>query len=164
MTVEEARRLFAYNDWANGRLTETLKRLPPGKTTETVQSSFSSLRDTCAHILMAEWNWLRRWLREDRVPPPRAGKDGTVDEVAAAFSEIQTDRNAFLARLSDTDLAVPDWYRETRGPDHAYSLEDMFRHVVSHSAYHRGQATTQLRQLDEEPPGTDFILFVREGH
>jgi uncharacterized damage-inducible protein DinB len=163
MTVEEARRLFAYNDWANGRLTETLKRLSPEKTTATVPSSFSSLRDTYAHILMAEWNWLRRWLRKDQASPPRAGKDGTVNEVAAAFSEIQADRNAFLARLSETDLAVPDWYRETRGPDHAYSLEDMFRHVVNHSAYHRGQAATQLRQLGEAPSGTDFILFVREG-
>jgi uncharacterized damage-inducible protein DinB len=91
-------------------------------------------------------------------------KEGTVPEVAAAFTELQQERNALLARLTNADLAVPDWYRETRGPDHAYSLADMFRHVVHHSACHQGQATTQLRQLDEEPPGTDFILFVREGH
>ena len=163
MTIEEARRLFAYNDWANGRLGDALGRLPPEKTSATVKSSFSSLRDTYAHMLTAEWVWLRRWLREDWGSPPPVVKEGTVPEVSAAFSEVQEERNDLLARLTDADLAVPDWYRETRGADHAYSLADMFRHVVNHSAYHRGQATTQLRQLDEEPPGTDFILFVREG-
>lgn len=164
MTIDEARRLFAYDDWANGRLADALKRLPAEKTTAKVTSSFSSLRDTYAHILVAEWVWLRRWLREDWGSPPPVMKEGTVPEVAAAFTELQEERNALLARLTNADLAVPDWHRETRGPDHAYSLADMFRHVVGHSAYHRGQATTQLRQLDEEPPGTDFILFAREGH
>lgn len=163
MTIDEARRLFAFNDWANDRLSETLKRLSPEKTTATAESSFSSLRDTHAHILAAEWRWLRRWLREDQGAPPPAVKQGTVGEVAAALAEVQDERRSLLTRLSDADLKVPDWYRETREPAHTYSLDDMFRHLVNHSTYHRGQATTQLRQLGETPPGTDFILFVREG-
>jgi uncharacterized damage-inducible protein DinB len=164
MTIEEARRLFAYDDWANDRLADTLKRLPPEKTSATVKSSFSSLRDTYAHIVVAEWVWLRRWLREDWGSPPPEAKDGTLDEVTAALSQVQAERRDLLARLSDADLRVPDWFRETRGPENAYSLEDMFHHIVNHSAYHRGQAATQLRQLGVAPPGTDFILFVREGH
>ena len=163
MTIDGARRLFEFNDWANDRLSDTLKRLPPEKATANVESSFSSLRDTHAHILSAEWRWLRRWLREDQGSPPPAVRQGTVGEVAVALAEVQDERRSLLARLSDADLKVPDWYRETREPAHAYSLDDMFRHLVNHSTYHRGQAATQLRQLGETPPGTDLILFVREG-
>jgi uncharacterized damage-inducible protein DinB len=30
---------------------------------------------------------------------------------------------------------------------------------VNHSSYHRGQLTTQLRQLGARPLPTDFLLF-----
>jgi uncharacterized damage-inducible protein DinB len=36
--------------------------------------------------------------------------------------------------------------------------------VVMHSQYHRGQNASRLRELGGEPPLTDFIAWVGEGH
>jgi uncharacterized damage-inducible protein DinB len=41
-------------------------------------------------------------------------------------------------------------------------MADLIRHVVNHSTYHRGQLATQLRQLGQIPPATDFIVYRRE--
>ncbi len=38
----------------------------------------------------------------------------------------------------------------------------MFRHVVDHGSYHRGQVITMMRQLGVKPPSTGLILFYRE--
>jgi len=35
-------------------------------------------------------------------------------------------------------------------------------HLVNHSSYHRGQLAGMMRQLGVKPPGTDYIVFVRE--
>jgi len=35
--------------------------------------------------------------------------------------------------------------------------------VVNHSTYHRGQVSTQLRQLGLTPPNTDLITYLRQA-
>jgi uncharacterized damage-inducible protein DinB len=37
------------------------------------------------------------------------------------------------------------------------------QHVANHSTYHRGQIALMMRQLDAEPPATDFHVFLVEG-
>lgn len=43
------------------------------------------------------------------------------------------------------------------------TLHDTMLQVISHSAYHRGQVNTRLRELGEKPPLTDFIAWVWMG-
>jgi uncharacterized damage-inducible protein DinB len=51
---------------------------------------------------------------------------------------------------------------ELDGQPFAHPLGKLMRHVVNHSTYHRGQLATQLRQLGQTPPNTDFTRFLRE--
>jgi len=162
MTVEEARALFAYDDWANGRLVEAVERLTAEQSGKTIASSFPSLRETVAHIVMAEWFWLHRWLGENPTKAPAWESGSSLTEVQKALAGVQSDRGALLDRLSDEALAEPAPYRDKGGGEHHQRLGDQMRHVVNHSTYHRGQAATQLRQLGETPPGTDLILYLRE--
>jgi uncharacterized damage-inducible protein DinB len=53
-------------------------------------------------------------------------------------------------------------YRTLAGQSYRNSLADLVRHVVNHSTYHRGQAATQLRQLQVVPPSTDFVRYRNE--
>jgi uncharacterized damage-inducible protein DinB len=85
LSLAELKRLQAYDDWANGRLFDSLAALSEEQSARKQTSSFPSLRETVAHILGAQ------------------------------------------------------------------------------ATYHRGQATTLLRQLGATPLGTDFVLFVREN-
>jgi uncharacterized damage-inducible protein DinB len=41
-----------------------------------------------------------------------------------------------------------------------YTLEQMVHHLTMHSAYHRGQLATLLRQLDVVPPTTDYLVYL----
>jgi uncharacterized damage-inducible protein DinB len=49
----------------------------------------------------------------------------------------------------------------TSGGEYVHSYRQMFRHVVNHSSYHRGQVVTMMRQAGVKPPSTDLILFYR---
>jgi uncharacterized damage-inducible protein DinB len=61
MTPEEIRTLFDYNTWANHRTLEAAAALPNEQFTKPMSSSFSSVRDTLAHICGAEWLWQERF-------------------------------------------------------------------------------------------------------
>src|SRR5262245_43524489 len=61
MTPEEVRILYDYNAWANHRQMNAASALTPEQFTKPLGSSFSSVRDTLAHICGAEWIWLERF-------------------------------------------------------------------------------------------------------
>jgi uncharacterized damage-inducible protein DinB len=45
----------------------------------------------------------------------------------------------------------------------APTFHETLLQVAMHSAYHRGQVSTKLRELGGEPPLTDFIVWVWTG-
>src|SRR5271156_6161507 len=61
MNVEDFRRLYDYNSWANHRTLDACAPLSEEQFTRDLRSSFRSLRDTMVHISWAEWLWLERW-------------------------------------------------------------------------------------------------------
>ena len=78
------------------------------------------------------------------------------------LSDVEAQRAAFLAGLSEARLGEAVRYRTLKGDEYENALGDLLRHVLNHSTYHRGQAATQLRQLGATPPATDLILYLRE--
>jgi uncharacterized damage-inducible protein DinB len=61
------------------------------------------------------------------------------------------------ARLAET-VEVP-WFR----PALKISVRHALTQAAMHSHYHRGQNATRLRELGGVPPGTDFIVWLRDG-
>ena len=61
MSPDEIRPLFEYNAWANRRSLAAVEKLNVEQFTKPMGSSFSSVRDTLAHIYGAEWIWLERF-------------------------------------------------------------------------------------------------------
>ena len=51
-------------------------------------------------------------------------------------------------------------YRNLKREEWEYTLEQMVHHLTMHSAYHRGQLATLLRQLDVVPPTTDYLVYI----
>lgn len=70
LDVSEARELFGYSAWANGRVFEAAEALTTGPLSATIASSFPSIRGTLAHIVATEWIWLRRWRGESPAAAP----------------------------------------------------------------------------------------------
>jgi len=161
MNLDEARSLFAYTEWANAQIFAVIDRLTEEQYTRTIESSFPSIQDTLAHVISAEWIWLRRWGGESPTVAPSWTVGASRETLHEQAAEVEGERAAFLDSLNDDSLAAVISYRSMRGDPFAYPLAEQVRHVANHSTYHRGQLTTMLRQVGATPPATDWLVFQR---
>ena len=160
--LETVRELFTYNTWANRRIFEALAQFPPEEYLRDLRSSHGGIHGTLAHIVGAEKIWLSRWTGGP-VPAVLQGKDvASLAELRAIWEDVETERTAFLSGLSDRRLEETLAIKTTKGEEFVHTYGEMFRHVVDHSSYHRGQIVTMLRQLGVKPPSTGLIMFYRE--
>ena len=141
MNADDARRLYAYTDWANDRILAVSAELSNEQLTRNIESSFSSIRGTLAHIAFAEWLWLA--------------------DLTESFRAIASDRRMYLAGLPDDGPDSLLHYRSTKGDPFSMPLRDLLVHCANHSTYHRGQVVTMLRQVGATPPNTDYTQFAR---
>ena len=162
MDLNHIRELYQYNRWANRRALSAAAKLDGEKFTRPMGNSFSSVRDTLAHIIGAEWIWLERWL--GRFPKALLDADSfpSLRSLEDRWERVESDQKQFIQTLTrerfDQDLA----YINRVGERFSYALWQQMVHVVNHSTYHRGQITTLLRQLGAEPAVTDFLAYYDE--
>jgi uncharacterized damage-inducible protein DinB len=161
MTTDEVRELFAYGVWANALVFDAAAALSEEQLHHSVASSFPSVGGTLAHIVGAEWVWLRRWLGESPSNFPDWVSKPVQSDLRARLSAVEHERETFLGGLVDADLGRTISYRTLGGQTFSDPLGKLMKHVVNHSTYHRGQLVTQLRQLGHKPPSTDLILYLR---
>ncbi len=159
--IEELRELYAFNRWATARVLDAVARLDDAAFTRELGSSFSSVRDTLAHMVVAEWIWLERWHGRSPTERPAWYAVAGLDGLRAVWQDIDRAREALLAQLTDAELQRPAAYRTMSGEPYSNTLAQMLRHVVNHSTYHRGQVVAMLRQLGAEGVSTDLIDFYR---
>lgn len=159
MDVERIRALFEFNRWANGQLLAAVSALGPEDWTRDLKNSFPSVRDTLAHIMWAEWIWLRRWKGTSPKLVLDPAEFATVTVLWTKWSEVEREQADFVAGLTEESLSTVIEYVNTRGESFSYPLWQMLQHVVNHSTYHRGQITMMLRQLGATPVATDFLVF-----
>src|ERR1700680_589283 len=104
MTPEEIRLLFAYDAWANARDVEACAALTPEQFTRALGSSFTSVRDTLAHILGAQWIWTERFHGRATVGLPKTDQYADIASLRAGWAGVEHDLHAFVGRLSAADL------------------------------------------------------------
>ena len=162
MTPEVMRQLFAYDAWANRRSLGACAALTPEQFTQDLGSSFSSVRDTLAHIVGAQFVWLERF--HGRVPPGLLPPSDFPDlaSLTARSGELQQSLTDYVNGLSAEDLAGKFEYRDLKGNAHSNVRWHVLQHLANHGTYHRGQVATLLRQLGVKPVSTDLIAFYRE--
>ncbi|HET9836586.1 MAG TPA: DinB family protein, partial [Candidatus Angelobacter sp.] len=153
------RELYLYNHWANQRTLASIEPLSVEEFTRAMGNSFSSVRDTLAHILGAEWIWLERWLGRSPRALLSAADFPTLSGLRARWETVEQDRNHFLEALTPERLQQSIAYINLQGKPYEYLLWQQMLHVVNHSSYHRGQIVTLLRQLGRKPENTDFLLY-----
>jgi uncharacterized damage-inducible protein DinB len=109
------------------------------------------------HILAAELLWLSRI----------AGKPAPLPvwpELSLKECEQQMDRisSELPESLWREKLSRPVSYTNSKGEPWTSTIEDILTHVVIHSAYHRGQIASDLRNAGHEPAYTDYIHALRQ--
>jgi uncharacterized damage-inducible protein DinB len=162
MSPDDIGFLYDYNAWANQRSLNSAAALTVEQFTKPLGSSFSSVRDTLAHIWGAEWIWMERF--EGRSPAclPDVGQFHDISALQTRWHEDEARLNKFVARVTQTDLDGAHEYRTLKFGQYTNPLWLSMQHLVNHGTYHRGQITTMLRQLNAKPLSTDLIHFYRE--
>lgn len=162
MSPEEIRPLYEYNAWANQRSLAAAQKLTVEQFTKPMGSSFSSIRDTLAHIYGAEWIWLERFQGRSPSALPNMSQFPDVQTLREAWLVHEERLLAFVAGLTQADLDRTMEYKTLKFGVYSNPLWQSMLHVVNHGTYHRGQVTTLLRQLGAQPVLLDLMHFYRE--
>jgi uncharacterized damage-inducible protein DinB len=162
MTPQEMQLLFTYNDWANKRALQAASALTPEQFTKPLGNSFSSVRDTLAHMYGAETIWLLRFKGESPSAFPDTSQITDIAALEAKWNPIAADLLNFVNGLTQEDIDCIVEYKTMKFGVYSNPLWQSLQHVVNHGTYHRGQITTMLRQLGAQPILTDLMHFYRE--
>ena len=150
--LERLHRLFTYDDWANREALASLRKAgsPPERSLEVF-----------AHILGAKQLWLDRLRRSKQGTP--VWPELSLDRCKAALADQEIGWNDYFEDLSAQDFDREIEYVNSKGEAWSSTVGDILNHVLLHSAYHRGQIASALREAGREPAYTDFIHAVRQG-
>jgi uncharacterized damage-inducible protein DinB len=162
MTPEEVRVLFDYNAWADRRALDSAEGLTAEQFLKQMGSSFSSVRDTLAHIWGAEWVWLERFQGRSPASLPDVGQFAELAALRARWAEEEQRMQKFIARITQEDLDRVFEYRTFKFGQYSNPMWQSMQHVVNHGTYHRGQVATMVRQLGGTPLASDLMHFYRE--
>ena len=161
MNLADVRRLYAYTEWANAQIFAAADALSDEQYSRRIESSFPSISATLAHVISAEWIWLRRWKGESPQVAPDWAAGAPRPALHEKMREVEDERRELLDSLNEDALATIIAYRSIKGDPFAYPFADQLIHMANHSTYHRGQLTTMLRQVGAVPPATDWLVFQR---
>jgi uncharacterized damage-inducible protein DinB len=162
MTPEEMVALYDYNAWADRRVVEAAGALSKEQFVEPLGSSYSSVRDTLAHILGVEWLWLERFGGRSPASIPDGNEFTEISSLKARWTEFEPALLKFVRGLTQAELERVMEYKTMKFGVYRNPLWQSMLHLVNHGTYHRGQITTMLRQLGAQPILTDLMHFYRE--
>lgn len=149
--ADSLRRQFAYNAWANREVLAA------------IQKNGGSERATqlMSHILAAERVWLERLKQQPQTVPVWPKPDVHQCETDAAdLAQLWHD---YLDLITAGDVSQEISYKNSKGESWSSAIADILTHVVTHSAYHRGQIASHMREKGQTPAYTDYIHAVRQG-
>lgn len=152
MLLEELRRLFRYDEWANREVITVLRGMgaPPPRSLKVV-----------AHIVAAEQLWLDRLKQRPQSMP--VWPELTLDQTEDAQDALVQRWAEYFGGLTPAALHMPAGYTNSKGEKWSSRTQDVLLHVVMHSGYHRGQIASEVRASGHVPVYTDFIHAVRQG-
>lgn len=162
MGIEDLTELYAYNGWANERVRDSIQDLDPEVFQRDLGASFGSLQGTVAHLVSAQWNWLRRWQGPSANQPLPSDAFANPAEANRRWVEVDRALAGFVDGLDAGSLQRSIALTGPEGRPYSSPLWRAMQHVVNHSSYHRGQIAAMLRQVGATPQATDLMLYYRE--
>jgi uncharacterized damage-inducible protein DinB len=149
--ADSLRRQFAYNAWANGEVLATIRK--NGGSERSVQ--------LMSHIVAAERLWLERLKQQPQTVAVWPKPDLAQCEADAA--DLAQQWHDYLDLITAGDVSQEIFYKNSKGEPWSSTIVDILTHVIMHSAYHRGQIASHMREKGQTPAYTDYIHAVRQG-
>lgn len=161
MTRDEAVQLFSHMEWADALIWTSVAAVEAAHRDHTVMERLH-------HVHVVQRIYLQMWLGD-----PDRGRElstfGDISEVQTWARDYYRALWEFVDRLDTRTLSgrvefpwaeeLVKWFGEARPA----TVHETITQVSMHSAHHRGQLCTLIRQLGGEPPLVDFIGWVWMG-
>ncbi|HEY3523754.1 MAG TPA: DinB family protein [Candidatus Limnocylindrales bacterium] len=153
--------LFGHLYWIRDRILDAADEVDV-PLTDPHPVTIRDLRRTLIHELDVEWSWRRRLQQADRTDFPR--HDGeldpddfpTIESIRAWWTTDEAEMRAWLATLSDAELAGPCGVeRRTSHP-----LWFHLQHVYTHGLQQFSDAATLLTAAQASPGEIDFLEYA----
>ena len=145
--------LFRHQAYADASLLMAIQR-------HEVALKDEELRILLHHTLIAHRFWLHLSQGLPFSVEAENAVPATLDSIITGYKETQTQENAWLERLEESDLTrtVESPYLANR----KVAVREALMKVCLHSQGHRAQCAMRLRMLGGEPPSLDYIVWLKE--
>jgi uncharacterized damage-inducible protein DinB len=157
---DDLRSLFAYNRWANDLVVESVRRLAPHQYIGEPAPGWTSIRATLVHLADATWIWARRLQGEAVAARMTEAEVPELDDVVRLLDRGHDAFDRLVATLTPEQLGASWSYRNIEGKEFRVPLWAVYRHVVNHATYHRGQVASKLKRFAVDAPATDFVFWA----
>lgn len=161
------RQQYDYHTWANGRIFNHLKELPPEVYDREIKSVFSSIEEVIVHMYRTDGMWLsvmsgdpfEKTMSVINQLKEKVEGQGLVG-MEKLYGEITDQYELFLDGQDNLDTVITIEHPKYGKFDTPISA--LVKHVVNHGTYHRGNITAMLRQQGHAGVPTDFIFYLYE--
>jgi len=151
--------LFRAMEWSDARMWTSIRKTPGAATDK-------SILEKAHHFHMVQRAFLSVWRGTPEYPP----KLDTFADALALEAWARTyyaEAHDFVASLDDAALERPialPWADRLIGGSAAVpTLGETVMQVAMHSAHHRAQVSSRIRELGGEPLLVDYILWIWSG-
>lgn len=153
--------MFDYNAAMDARILDCAAKVGDEQLDAPELYSQGSLRTTLWHTLIVEYGWRSRCQGIDaRKQPFPVEPTAPVAALRAFQQEEHARAQAYLASMSEDDLAAPLTLTHPDGKTFTYAIWQVLMHILYHSAQHRSEMAGLLTRYGQSPGDTDFIFFV----
>jgi uncharacterized damage-inducible protein DinB len=157
--AELYRRWFEYEKDSHRKVLASFETVPPDRRRH---APYQKALELLGHIIAARGVWLFRFGIAKDGPESFFPTGITLDELKENLANMERDWDAYLAGLTDNDIARTFEYKSSDAGWFRSVVEDILTQLFGHSWYHRGQIATLVRAAGGEPAVTDLVYWSRE--
>jgi uncharacterized damage-inducible protein DinB len=148
--------LYAHQEWADATHWRAMEAHPPALADRAIRERLHHI-----HLVQSAFLWVMG-PRTAQFAMTKAEDYPNMGDLKNFAQGIHSEMAAMLGGMTEARLAemieVP-WFQ----PPLKISVRHALMQAAMHSHYHRGQNATRLRELGGAPPGTDFIVWLKDG-
>lgn len=143
--------MFEYNKYANNLFIDTILKLNIENT---------KINKLFSHILNAHDIWIYRLQR--RLPRFKLWDIHQNKRLSDINQTLYIESLYFINILGDSQYQEIVKYKNSKGETNECKVIDGLTQLINHSTHHRAQLSLLMRQLDIEPPISDYIYYIRD--
>lgn len=162
ISIDLVNAMYGHSRWTNNQVLGAAEGLSTEELNQPVPGASGSILEVLVHMMGAQMAWTRRFKQLEPVQPPVAGDYAGIPELRSAWAEIDDVTNAYIATLSDGDLAQVIKYRSWFGWEGETPRWQAVLHQALHQHQHRGEIAAALTALGHSPGELDIFDYLED--